>query len=309
MSGLSRRDVLKLAGLGGAALALPASLASASGGGPSVVPPHAVSMLYDATVCTGCKACMSACNATNHLEPDTGLSDGLHQMPADLNSRTMNIIKLYNDPAGSWSFVKRQCMHCLEPACVAGCPFKALEKDRDLGVVTWDGAKCIGCRYCEISCPYQIPKFEWDKFNPRIVKCQFCYEQRLKDGKHPGCTGACPTGAVIYGTRENLLADARRRIAGYPGKYYKDRVYGETEGGGTQVFYLSRVPFSRLGLPSLSDESNPHYATKVSSKIYGWLAGPAIVFALLFGSINRNWKHHEANRRDHEAEGHLPEQL
>lgn len=308
MTCLTRRDVLKLAGLGGAALAIPSAIAGASKG-PVSAPPLAASMLYDATICTGCKACMSACNAVNKLEPDTRLSGGIHQMPPDLNSRTKNIIKLYNEPSGRWSFVKRQCMHCLDPACVSGCPFHALEKNKELGVVTWDGGKCIGCRYCEIACPYQIPKFEWDKFNPRIVKCEFCYEQRLKDGRQPGCTGACPTGAVVYGTRENLLAEAHRRISANPGKYYKDRVYGENEGGGTQVFYLSRVPFNKLGLPLLSDESNPHYATKVSSRIYGWLAGPAIVFAMLFGAINKNWKHHEAERRQHEADGHLPEQL
>jgi Fe-S-cluster-containing dehydrogenase component len=310
MSGLTRRDVLKLAGAAGAALALPAGAASASTGGKGSAPPHAVAMLYDASVCTGCKACMSACNAVNGLEPDTEMGGGLHQMPIDLNARTKNIIKLYQSPGGSWSFVKRQCMHCLEPACAAGCPFKALVKDKELGVVTWDGSRCIGCRYCEISCPYQIPKFEWDKFNPRIVKCEFCYTQRLKEGKQPGCTGACPTGAVTYGTREAILGEARNRIASNPGKYFENRIYGESDAGGTQVFYLSRLPFEAIGLPALGKESNPHYATEVSSKVYGWLAGPTLLFAMLFGAINRNWKHHEAERIQHEAEeGHLPEQL
>lgn len=310
MSGLTRREVLRLAGMGGAALALPSGIASASTGGAPAIPPKAVSMLYDATVCTGCKACMSACNATNRLDPDTGTSGGLHQMPLDLNSKTKNIIKLYKDPAGAWSFVKRQCMHCLEPACAAGCPFKALEKHPELGVVTWNGSKCIGCRYCEISCPYQIPKFEWEKFNPKIVKCEFCYEERLKEGKQPGCTGACPTGAVIFGTREAMLAEARGRIARNPGKYHRNRIYGEEESGGSQVFYLSAVPFGKIGLPDLSPESNPRYATKVSSRIYAWLGGPAVLFGLLYAGIHRNWKHHEAERLRHESEpGHLPEQL
>jgi Fe-S-cluster-containing dehydrogenase component len=285
------------------------SVASAAKDSPAVGAGTA-SMLYDATICTGCKACMSACNAVNDLSPDTGTSDGKWQMPIDLNSKTKNIIQLYKDPGGvEWSFVKRQCMHCLDPACVSGCPFGALHKDATSGAVTWKASACIGCRYCQIACPYQVPQFEWDRFNPRIVKCEFCLETRLMKGQQPGCASACPSGAAIFGTREKLLAEAKRRIAASPGKYFENRFYGEHDGGGTQVLYLSRVSYAKIGFPDIGTRPLPEYATEVSSKMFKWMAGPAIVYGLLAAAINRNWKHHEAERLEHEAEGHPPEQL
>ena len=103
-----------------------------------VAPPDAVAMLYDNTICTGCRACMTACSEANGLPPDTAegmpldtsLTSGLWDMPADLNAKTKNIIKLYREPDGTgFGFVKRQCMHCLDPACVTGCPFGALKKE------------------------------------------------------------------------------------------------------------------------------------------------------------------------------------
>ena len=123
------------------------------------VPNAPLGLLYDASLCIGCKACESACNAANDTPPDTS-GDGLHQAPADLNVFTRNIIKLYKPEDGSASsFVKRQCMQCFDPGCVAGCPFEALYKDADDGVIHWDGGKCIGCRYCTISCPYSCTVF------------------------------------------------------------------------------------------------------------------------------------------------------
>ncbi|HEY3491265.1 MAG TPA: hydrogenase 2 operon protein HybA [Candidatus Deferrimicrobiaceae bacterium] len=311
-AGLTRRELLRLACIGSAAAAV-APVETATAAVHSEKPqaaPGAVGMLYDATVCTGCKACMAACNQVNELPADSAGSGGLYHAPLDLNSKTKNIIKLYQAPnAGKWSFVKRQCMHCLDPACVSGCPFEALSKDPEKGVVRWDGSRCIGCRYCEIACPFQIPKFEWDKWNPRIVKCEFCITQRLEKGEQPGCTGACPTGAVIFGKRDALLAEAKRRIAASPGKYFENRVYGEKDAGGTQVFYLAAVPFKDLGLPELGTDSIPYYATKVNAKLYKWLSGPLVLYGILALAVNRNWKHHRHEQEQHEAKGGLPEQL
>ena len=155
-------------------------------------------MLYDATLCIGCKACVVACAEANDLPRDVSL-DGLHQAPEDLNAFTKNIIKLYKPQENSPdSFVKQQCMHCLDPACVAACPFKALWKNDGNGVVAWEPSRCIGCRYCEIACPYHVPKFEWDRINPKIVKCELC-RPRLAKGYEPACTSVCPTHAVIFG--------------------------------------------------------------------------------------------------------------
>lgn len=302
-----RQALVSLAGLGGtAAGALTASAAEHSA--QPVAPPDAVAMLYDNTLCTGCKACMPACNEANGLPADTALSGGLWDMPLDLNAKTKNIIKLYEEDEGpGFAFVKRQCMHCLDPACVTGCPFGALHKG-DWGAVTWNSSQCIGCRYCEVACPFDVPKFEWSRWNPKIVKCEFCYN-RLKQGEQPACTAVCPTGAVIFGKRAELLAKAKERIAASPSKYFEDRVYGEHEAGGTQVLYLSKVPFDKIGLPRLGSTSLGHYATKVSSVIYKWLSGPTLAAGLLGWIIKRNWKIHEAERVEREEATGLPEQL
>ena len=199
-------------------------------------------MLYDNTICTGCNACVVACSEANGLPPDTALSGGLWQMPSDLNSKTKNTIKLYKQPDGALSaFVKRQCMHCLDPACVAGCPFGSLKKNR-WGAVTWDGSLCIGCRYCELACPFDIPKFEWDKWNPKIVKCEFCFDQRLVKNKPPACAGICPTGAVIFGTRANLLARAKSAYCGISAQVL--RKAGIRRDGGGRNPGLSISPLS-----------------------------------------------------------------
>lgn len=306
---IGRRQVLLgMFGLGGAVTGIKAAAAEEHPAHPSASA-DAVAMLYDNTICTGCNACTVACGEANGLPPDTSLSGGLWQMPSDLNSKTKSVIKLYQDPNGQDSaFVKRQCMHCLDAPCVAGCPFGALKKDK-WGVVTWKSSLCIGCRYCEVACPYSIPKFEWDRWNPRIVKCELCFDQRLSKNKQPACTGVCPTGAVIFGKRTNLLAKAKERIAAAPKKYFEKRVYGEHEGGGTQVLYLSGVAFEKIGLPKLGSTSIAHYATKVDSVLYKWFSGPILVAGLLGIVIKRNWSRHLAEAPEREKETGISDQL
>jgi ferredoxin len=187
-------------------------------------------------------------------------------------------------------------------------PFGSLVK-RDLGAVTWDSSLCIGCRYCEVACPFEVPQFQWENRNPKIVKCEFCYDQRLKEDMQPACTAACPTGAVIFGKRTDLLAEAKTRIASKPEKYFENRVYGEHEAGGTQVLYLSGVSFQKLGLPKLGPTSIGHYATKVTSVIYKWLAGPVLVAGVFGFFIRRNWERHESERHEHEEKTGFPDQL
>lgn len=305
---LSRRDLLKTIGCGAVAAGTGAVGTAVASSATPKAPADAVAMLYDATKCIGCKACVSACTQVNALIPDTARSGGLWQMPTDLNASTKNIIQLYKEPDGSkFSFVKRQCMHCIDPACVSGCPFKSLTKG-EKGIVEWDPYRCVGCRYCEISCPFDVPRFEWAKFNPKIVKCEFC-AHRLKEGDEPGCTSVCPTGAVVFGTRDTLLAEGKRRVAATPGKYYQDRVYGENDLGGTQVLYLAAVPFEKLGLPEVGTESRAHYGSKVHSIVYKGMAIPLAVYATLAFVIKRRWKEHEEEAHRHEKETGMPHQL
>jgi Fe-S-cluster-containing dehydrogenase component len=272
------------------------------------IPSTAVGLLYDATICIGCKACVAACAEANDTPPDTR-GDGLHQAPDDLNDVTRNIIKLYKPTDGTpSSYVKRQCMHCLDPACAAGCPFQALHKDPESGIVSWTAERCIGCRYCTITCPYHVPRFQWIGYNPRVTKCELC-SQRLEQGLKPGCTSVCPTGAVIFGPRTVLLSEAKRRIAENPGRYYENKVYGETDNGGTQSLYLSRVPFEDLGLPEIGPESVPAKTLRWQRRFYQYFALPAVLYAGLVQVIRKSVKGHVQEAHDHEKETGLRAQL
>ena len=285
---VSRRELFRTIGTASAV----AVAGSATASETRHAPEDALGLLYDTTVCIGCKACVAACTTANGLEPDTEMSGGIWQMPADLNPQTKNIIQLYRSPDGAESsFVKRQCMQCVDPACASACPFSALSKGK-FGIVEWEPSRCIGCRFCEISCPFDVPRFEWAKFNPKIVKCELC-RHRLPDGLQPACTEVCPVGAVVFGKRADLLREANRRIDASPGKYYQDRVYGEHDLGGTQVVYLSHVPFAKLGLPEVGNESRARYGEKVHGVLYKGMAVPAIVYAGLAFLMRRRFKVHE----------------
>jgi len=253
-------------------------------------PADAVGMLYDTTLCIGCKTCVVACHEANDLPPDNR-QDALHDAPTALNDRTKNIIKLYAED-GVRSYVKQQCMHCVDPACVGACMIGALQK-REYGIVTWEANRCIGCRYCQVACPYNIPKFEWDSAAPRIIKCELC-NHRLAEGKIPACCEVCPRAAIIYGTREELLAEAKRRLAENPDKYVP-QIYGEHDGGGTQVLYISHVPFEKLGLPELGDEAVPKLNRQIQHGVYKGMIAPAALYAVLGGVMLRNRR---ANKDD-----------
>ncbi|HVP42599.1 MAG TPA: 4Fe-4S dicluster domain-containing protein [Terriglobales bacterium] len=186
-------------------------------------------LLIDITKCVGCQACEQACKELHGFpkEHETALSE--------------TALTVVSERGGK--FVRRQCMHCQSPACASACPVGALIKTSE-GAVRYDGSKCIGCRYCMIACPFDVPKYEWSKLAPYVTKCDLCAERTLA-GKPTACAEVCPTGATMFGDREALLAEAHKRIAENPA--YVRKIYGEIEVGGTSVFYLSDVPFEDLG--------------------------------------------------------------
>jgi Fe-S-cluster-containing dehydrogenase component len=277
---ISRRTALKVALAGAATLAAKPVKANVA----MVAPADAVGLLYDTTRCIGCKACVAACREANGLEPDAAASGGLYHAPVDLNARAKTVIKLVNDGEHQ-SFMKAQCMHCVDPACANACMLGAFKK-REFGIVTYDVNYCIGCRYCEVACPYGVPKFEWSKAAPKMVKCELC-NHRLAQGKQPACSEVCPRQAVIFGKREDLLREAKRRLAASPGVYVQ-KIYGETDGGGTQCLYISHVPFEKLGLPALTDESTPTLQRTIQHAVYKGFAAPIALYGVLGAVMLRN---------------------
>src|ERR1035441_5087920 len=192
-------------------------------------------ILYDSTLCIGCKACEGACAERWGLPYNDKIA-----AEEVISAHKLTTVETHGD-----HFSRRLCMNCLQPACVSVCPVGALQKTA-LGPVTYDGTKCMGCRYCMQACPFQVPTYEWEKRLPLVRKCDMCYE-RQSHGKLTAGAEACPVGATINGDRDALVAEARGRIAKDPGKYY-DRIYGLAEVGGTSVLYLSAVPFEQIGL-------------------------------------------------------------
>jgi len=222
------------------------------------------SILFDAHLCTGCRGCQVACKQWNDLDATKTTNTGSYQNPPRLSEKTYLIMK-YNEvqqgDSVQFVFGRHACMHCKHPACATACPLKALHKTEE-GPVLYRADRCFGCRYCMLACPFEIPTFEWDQgmfAGPWIRKCTMCAD-RLSVGREPACVQTCPTGALKYGQRDELLAYAHERIQKYPERYIQ-HVYGEKEVGGTSVLYISHVPFEQLGLPSnLQEEPISHHA-------------------------------------------------
>jgi Fe-S-cluster-containing dehydrogenase component len=240
-------------------------------------PEEFVGILVDTTRCIGCRSCERACSEEHDLEVPDVINDGALEGERKTSDKQWMVVNKYNTSEGD-VFVKKQCMHCYQPACGAACPTEAMRTTQK-GPVIWDGDKCMGCRFCMVSCPFDIPKFEYNEWNPKIQKCTMCFE-RLAAGKKPACVQACPTDALMFGTRLKNLEIARHRIYSHPDKYVH-QIYGEREVGGTGYIYLSAVPFEQLGFrPDLGRTPYPEYTKEF---LY---AVPLVLFgvpALLLG--------------------------
>jgi len=235
---INRRGFFKVLGLTGVTLAV-GNQVNASPAVEGEV--EFQGMLYDSTRCIGCQSCESACAEANELPAPEGSPEP--GVVRKTNESRRSVINCYKTSKGE-VFVKQQCMHCNQPACASACLTNAMHKTKE-GPVIWRGDKCMGCRYCMVSCPFDIPKFEYHSANPKIQKCNMCYE-RIKDGKIPACAENCPAEAIMYGTRRELIKEARKRMHENP-DVYVDQIYGEDEAGGTGFMYLSPVPFNELG--------------------------------------------------------------
>ena len=308
-------------GVGGAAAVAACasfSVEPAEARGNKTVPDDAIGLLYDSTLCIGCKACMSACKTTNELPLDDNLGQKLWDTPFELSGKTFTVIKLYQNGTSEhkdqeidgFAHIKRQCLHCIDPSCVSVCPVSAMTKDPVTGLVSYNADACIGCRYCVAACPYRVPQFQYDTPTPKIAKCEFCKDQLAKNDI-PACAKVCPTGATLFGNYKRLGDEINRRKAmkageknvfprrtvdlgdthERPAAAYVKEVYGDKMLGGTQVRYLSGVPFAKLGMPTgLPELSYASVSETMQHRLYGGLILPAVALAGLVSAAYRGGK-------------------
>jgi formate dehydrogenase iron-sulfur subunit len=278
--------------IGGTGLSvISAGSLAASSGKASIS--ETASVLVDITRCIGCRSCMRACKQANDLPSNVDLTEDFpgswdrQELRFDqwtvVNAETARNA----DGIEVTRNVKSQCMQCLEPTCVSVCPVGAMTKS-ELGPILYSADRCIGCRYCMMACPFDIPKFEWQGGMFAVIgKCQFCTRKRLAEGKVPACVEMCPTGALKFGRRDELMFEARSRIQARPERYI-DHIYGETEAGGTAWLYLSDLPFENLGFKSgLETAPMPPLTWDVLSKIPIMAATMAGLFGTVAWSLNR----------------------
>ncbi len=288
---LSRRALLK-SGLAASAVVVPAAGAG-EGAEPSeghAPAPDWVGVLVDTTLCIGCRKCEEACNARNHL-PRTAEPFSNRDVLRTFRRPSESAFTVVNQFPGMpspdqeghpYTFAKTQCMHCLIPSCVSACPVAALTKAAD-GAVVYDPLICMGCRYCMIACPFEIPAYEYDKaLTPRVRKCEFCSNTAGGTGADPACAAACPTEALVFGRRVDLLAMAHHRIGQRPDRYV-DHVYGETELGGTSWLYLTGRPPREIRLLDLPERAPALRTEAIQHGIFKYGLLPTVFYGALAG--------------------------
>jgi len=263
---MKRRCFLKVTGAAGATLAAGSAAAQQPQDDTEFV-----GVLVDTTRCIGCRACERACAEEHDLPVPDPQSNGALEEVRTTSDERWTVVNRYETSRGE-VFVKTQCMHCWQPACAAACLTNAMYKTRE-GPVIWRSGKCMGCRYCMVSCPFDIPKFEYDEWNPRIHKCTMCAD-RIDRGLKPACVAACPTDALMFGMKRDLMEVARTRVYNHPKKYVR-KIYGEHEVGGTGWLYLASVPFEELGLRT--DLGTTPYPEFTRDFLYGV---PVVLFGL-----------------------------
>jgi Fe-S-cluster-containing dehydrogenase component len=264
---LGRRGFFKVAVV--TAGAAGASAASASGAGTQAGQDGA-GVLVDTTLCVGCRGCEAACSEANGLPPPPA-DDKVMDAQRDTAPDVFTVVNKAEKAPGVERFAKRQCLHCIAPGCASACPVKAMEK-LPSGPVVYDATKCMGCRYCMIACPFEVPKYEYDALAPRVRKCTFCPERQAA-GLKPACTEVCPSGALTFGKRGELLEVAKTRIYSNPGRYVP-HVYGEHEAGGTSWLYIGDVAFEKLAMRTNVPDA------PIPNLVQGALSAPPFVMTL-----------------------------
>jgi formate dehydrogenase iron-sulfur subunit len=259
-------------------------------------------VLVDVTRCIGCRSCEGACARANGLPAPPRAEDGSAPcQPRRPDADHFTVVNGYardcvdEADARARCYVKVQCMHCQDPACVSACIVAALTKEAN-GAVAYDADRCIGCRYCMVACPFEVPAYEYaDPITPRVRKCTLCEGRGEGDDPDPACAGVCPTEALVFGRRRALLDLARARLEATPARY-RPGIYGEHEVGGTSWLYLMAQDPSSIGLLDLPREAPARLTEAIQHGIFRYGAAPVLFYGSLGGLM---WW---TRRRDARAE-------
>jgi Fe-S-cluster-containing dehydrogenase component len=312
---VSRRAVLKH-GLAATAAVSASAIATAESPSPGEKPAPSSDykgVLVDTTLCIGCRKCEEACNRRNHL-PRTAESFSDRDVLRSFRRPTESAFTVVNQFPGSPSpdqagvpqtYAKVQCMHCLFPSCVSACIVGALTKAAD-GAVVYNPTICVGCRYCQVACPFEIPAYEFNEpLEPRVRKCEFCADRAKGTGANPACAASCPTEALVFGRRAELLAMASERLKRRPDRYV-NHIYGETEVGGTSWLYLTGRPVQQIGLLALPDTPPRERTEAIQHGIFRYGIIPIAFYGLLAGVMWRNHRKHPDDGADSTGPNHAP---
>jgi formate dehydrogenase iron-sulfur subunit len=200
-----------------------------------------VAKLIDVSKCIGCKACESACLEWNNLREEVGFNHGVYDNPLDLTPASLTVMRFseWINPETQnleWLIRKDGCMHCEDPGCLKACPAPGAIVQYSNGIVDFDHDKCIGCGYCIKGCPFNIPRIS--KVDNKAYKCTLCSD-RVAVGQGPACAKACPTQAIVFGTKDEMKAHAEARIKDLKSRGYKNAgLYDPPGVGGTHVMYV-----------------------------------------------------------------------
>ena len=199
-----------------------------------------VAKLIDVTKCIGCKACQTACMEWNDLRDEVGFNTGVYDNPHDLTEHSWTVMRFseYENQEGdlSWLIRKDGCMHCADPGCLKACPSPGAIVQYTNGIVDFHEENCIGCGYCVTGCPFNIPRLS--KTEHKVYKCTLCSD-RVAVGQEPACVKTCPTGAIVFGTKEDMKQHAEERIVDLKERGFENAGLYDPQGvGGTHVMYV-----------------------------------------------------------------------
>ncbi len=307
MENKSRRNFFKTAAAIGTASVF-ANVPKADSKPEVVLSADRMGVLVDTTVCIGCRHCEWACKTAHNIE--AGDLDSYHDRSVFKEYRrpttdALTVVNEFPDPKNELIPInaKENCKHCHYPSCRSACIVGAFTK-LDNGAVVWDGSKCIGCRYCMVACPFQIPTFEYEKaFQPEIRKCDFCYEKQA-EGQLPACVDICPVESMVFAPLHEIITLAEKKIVRYPDKYNK-HIYGLEEAGGTSWIYLTSVDPRELNFVELNNNPPPGTVESIQHGIFAYFVPPIALYAWLGGIM---WISKRKNKlKELEAEQHKEE--